>query len=141
MVISDTLPLPFVVIHGHFMNPPPPLSDHVVYECPQIRSGILKVGFVEKYGLNRFQESFWVRLKTYKSICNSRKVPQFKLQFINAPHWIVEQVFRNLSSPTSLIRIKLMEKINFIKKVCIFVEHVIFFSIVLYTQGLEIPFT
>ena len=24
VVISETLPLPLVVIHGHFMNPPPP---------------------------------------------------------------------------------------------------------------------
>ena len=32
VVISETLPL--VVIHGHFMNPPPPTSDHVVYGCP-----------------------------------------------------------------------------------------------------------
>ena len=36
VVISETLPLPLVVIHGHFMNPPPsPSSDHVVYGCPQ----------------------------------------------------------------------------------------------------------
>ena len=34
VVISETLPLPLVVIHGHFMNPPSPSSDHVVYGCP-----------------------------------------------------------------------------------------------------------
>ena len=42
VVISETLPLPLVVIHGHFMNPPPPSSDHVVYGCPQIHDAQTK---------------------------------------------------------------------------------------------------
>ena len=34
VVILRTLPSPLVVIHGHFVNPPSPLADHVVYGWP-----------------------------------------------------------------------------------------------------------
>ena len=37
VVILRTLPSPLVVIHGHFVNPPPPLADHVVYGWPLIK--------------------------------------------------------------------------------------------------------